>query len=85
MTRSDLIIVGISVAIVLVVSSIVAMARGSPALSPAALQRAFTSIGLSPGAVRTIEGTTYRVDRVTVSSDGEWIVVRVLPRRVSGR
>jgi hypothetical protein len=82
--RAELIIYGAAIAIVLAVSGVVAWSKGAPAISPAALQRAFTSIGFAPGLVRTIEGTTYRVDKVSVTADGEWIVVRVLPRRVSG-
>lgn len=56
-----------------------------PDLAPDALSRAFDQIGFRIGAVRTIEGVTVRVDDLRVTPDGRWIVVRVLPRRVSAQ
>lgn len=53
-----------------------------PALAPYALEREFRNIGIRPGAERTFPEGTFRLESFRVFGDGEWIVVRVLPKRV---
>lgn len=74
-------ILRVSIALLMLVSQ--ASALQAPDLSPGALMRAFAEIGLRVGVVRTIEGSTVRLDALQVTADGRWIVIRVLPKRVA--
>lgn len=53
-----------------------------PLVSAASVEQALARRGVVAGAGTTIDGATYVIDKITVRSEGRWVVVRILPRQL---
>jgi hypothetical protein len=57
-------------------------AAALPPTLPGTFASALGQIGVVPGVVRTFPEGTFQLEKMSVKAEGDWIVVRILPKRV---
>jgi hypothetical protein len=54
-----------------------------PEVSARDVAEGLASIGITVGSIKAApDGTRYRIDGVKVSKEGQWVVIRILPKRL---